>query len=215
MSTINLILADAHLLVREGLKALLAERADLKVVGEAAGSNDLHRLLEEKKPDVVVMDYDLRGYFDVGDVQKVKEISPESEVLIITSNLNRESLHRVMGFGANSFLLKECDREEILSAVYATANREKFFCHKVLDILLEKDSDGKANCYPTKLSNRELEVVKLVAEGHTTSKIADQLCLSVHTVNTHRKNIMRKLEVKTAAELVIYAVNTGIIQVLT
>ncbi|MGD1848405.1 MAG: LuxR C-terminal-related transcriptional regulator [Salibacteraceae bacterium] len=215
MEQISLILADAHLVVREGMKSLLADREDLKVVGEAASSDNLEQLMTEHRPQIVVMDYDLRGYFDVSDVKRVKEINPNTEILIITSNLSKDNLHRVMGYGANGFLLKECDREEIIGAIYAMANREKFFCQKVLDILMEKDTEGGHNCVPTKLSKREMEVVKLVAEGHTTQKIADQLCLSIHTVNTHRKNIMRKLEVKTAAELVIYAVNMGIVQLET
>ena len=113
----------------------------------------------------------------------------------------------------NSFLTKECDETEILDAVMATAKNERFFCSKILNYILEKSFNKSISCKPSPLSQREVEIVRLIAKGLIAKEIADRLNLSTHTVYTHRKNIMSKLKVKSASELVLYAVNNGIVDV--
>ena len=213
----KILIADSAYLVREGLKSVLSGQPAIQIAGEAAHRKELFRQLPLSRPDLVILDYHTPNQaFSIEDVREIKEISPETEVLIISSWLDKEKVMQVLRFGAKGFLLKECDETEIMGAIHAIGKDEKFFCGKVLDIILERqeakqDQDGDA-CEPTNLTQRETEIVRLMAEGASTNTIADALSLSVHTVYTHRKNIMRKLGVKTASEVILYAINTALIR---
>ena len=121
--------------------------------------------------------------------------------------------YSVVEDGVNSFLTKSCNEEEIINAVKATAKGEKFFCHKIINFILEKSFQKEDdNCEPTPLTPREIEIVRLVAQGKIAKEIASQLNLSTHTVYTHRKKIMKKLEFKHASDLVMYAISKGIVE---
>lgn len=195
------------------MKYLLMRQAGFRIVGEAEREADLLDLIRQKAaPLVVILDYDQPGYFDPGTIQKIRRNSPGTGILVISDDGNKNSIYRVLETGISSFLTKTCGEEEILDAIRATAKGEKFFCTRVLDCLLEKTfSKGKENCAPTPLTPREIEIVRLVAKGLIAKEIADVLNLSTHTVYTHRKNIMKKLQLNSSTELVLYAVNTGIV----
>lgn len=214
MTDIRIFLADAAFLVREGIKSVVSGYSHLKVVGEATRSSDLAERLGPLKPDLVVLDYNAPGAFSLDDVRQIQVFSPESKLLVISSDLKKEQVLYVLECGVKGFLLKECDQTEIISAIHALAKNEKFFCGKVVDIILERQSRGgeKEACQPALLTERESEIVALMGEGLTTQQIADQLYLSTHTVYTHRKNIMRKLGVTSAAEVILYAVNSSLVK---
>ena len=212
MNTTRILIADGHYLVRQGIRAVLQNRPGLDVVGEASNSDELRTQLLSTAVDVVVLDYESEA-FALTDVRQVSR-EFNARVLIISADSNRFQIYKVLEYGAHSFLTKECDDNEILRAVYATASGEKFFCNKVLDLLVERAEQAEdPDCEPTVLTVREAEIVGLVAEGLKTAEIADQLCLSVHTVNTHRKNILRKLRLKSTAELVRYAINMSLVEI--
>jgi two-component system, NarL family, invasion response regulator UvrY len=215
MKPINILIADAAFLVRMGIKAVLSGYPHLRVMEEATNGSELRQLMDTKRPDVVILDYNAPGVFDLEDVQHLSERAPESGILVISSDLKRQDVLQVLEWGVKGFLLKECDQSEIVSAISSVARKEKFFCGKVLDIILERRTQsapgsGEA-CQPTRLTERETEIVKLMAEGYATQDIAENLSLSVHTIYTHRKNIMRKLGVTTAAEVILYAFNTSLV----
>lgn len=215
MNSINILIADAAFLVRTGIKAVIAGYPHLNVIEEATNGVQLREQLESGRPHVIIMDYNAPGAFVLEDVAHIAEAAPDSNVLVISSDLKRDEVLKVLEWGVKGFLLKECDQSEIIGAIQSVARSEKFFCGKVLDIILERRTQsapgsGEA-CAPTRLTERETEIVKLMAEGHSTQGIADQLSLSVHTVYTHRKNIMRKLGVTTAAEVILYAFNTSLV----
>ena len=215
MNPIHILIADAAFLVRTGIKAVLSGYPHLQVMEEATNSRELQQRLQTRQPDVLIMDYNAPGAFALEDVQQVAEIAPKSGILVISSDLKRQEVLQVLEWGVKGFLLKECDQAEIVSAISSVARQEKFFCGKVLDIILERRSQsapgsGEA-CQPTRLTERETEIVKLMAEGYATQDIAERLSLSVHTIYTHRKNIMRKLGVTTAAEVILYAFNTSLV----
>ncbi len=215
MAPVDILIADAAFLVRMGIKAVLDGYPHLRVIEEAVRGPELRERLDTARPNVLIMDYNAPDAFSVDDVKYVAEHAPECNILIISSDLKREEVLQVLEFGVKGFLLKECDQGEIIAAITAVAKREKFFCGKVLDIILERRTQsppcsGEA-CIPTRLTERETEIVKLMAEGHSTQDIAEILSLSVHTIYTHRKNIMRKLGVTTAAEVILYAFNTSLV----
>jgi len=212
MSSISIILADAQYLIRVGLRHLMDRIDDFEIVGEAKNAVDLKILLQSQHPDVVIMDHLQINNFGTEAIQQVKALSPNTKVLIISSDNDKATIYNVIEYGVNSFLTKQCDEEEIINAVRATAKGEKFFCSKVLNFILEKSFAKEDNCAPSLLSPRECEVVKLVALGKIAKEIAAELNLSTHTVYTHRKNIMKKLQLNSTSELVLYAINKGLIE---
>ncbi len=213
MSEIKVLLADKHDLTSAGIRAFIAEKHDLTLIKSATSKVAVLKSLAESKPDVLIVDHNIQGFLTLNDLAEAKEISSQTKLLIISSDDDRENINRVLESGINGYVTKECSKQEIVNAIYATAKGQKFFCNKILDILLEKHNQKEdENCEPTNLSKRETEILKLIAKGNSTLKIADKLHLSHHTVNTHRKNILKKLKVKSPTELIIYAINTGLIK---
>lgn len=210
---ISIILADAQYLIRLGLKHLLSAKAHFQIVAEVVDEEDLLAELMEQHPNVVILDYDQEDNFSPSTISRIKEISPTSNILVISADNNKKNIYQVLESGVNSFLTKTCDEDEIVDAVKATAKGEKFFCTRVLDYLLEKSfAKEEIDCAPTPLSPREIEIVRLIARGHIAKEIASKLNLSTHTIYTHRKNIMKKLQLGSSSELVLYAVNKGIVE---
>ena len=215
MSSVKAVIADAQFLARAGFKQLFSEVEKLEIVGEAATAAQLDTVIDLQQPDLVIYDYHNTKHFSIEDLQKIRKKKPDLEFLVVTSDTNKANIFRILESGVNSILTKHCSREEIINAVHATARKEKFFCNTVLDIILEKQlgkEEKEPNCAPTSLTNREVEIVTLVAQGVSTRDMADQLCLSTHTIYTHRKNIMKKLGINSVSELVLYAVNSGIVR---
>ncbi len=209
---IQVAIADPQYLIRVGLRHLLNEKEDIEVVGEASNSFELFELIASKTPQVLIFDYNNpNATFRSEDLAKIKSISPQTGILIISADNDRQSIYKVLEKGVNSFLTKECDEDEIIKAIHATAINEKFFCHKVLEYLLEKSFGKEGECAQTSLTPREIEIVRLIAEGNTAKKISEIINISTHTIYTHRKNIMKKLKINSASDLVLYAVRNGIV----
>lgn len=204
---IKVLIADSQFLVREGLKALLSQFETISLVGECSDAQTMFAMMQEAHPDVVIVDYNSKGNFSFNDIQLLQKEPYESKVLVITTDQNKESIYKTLGTGVNGFLFKECDADEVINAIYACHKGERFICNRVLDLAFDQKKNALAmeNCDPTTLSEREMEILSLVGEGLTTAAIAEKLCLSSHTISTHRKNIIRKLGVNSTGELVAFA----------
>lgn len=213
MSSIKVALADKQALTRTGLKSFILEKTDLVLLDDVDSAIDLKDILQNHQPQVLLVDYNLKDFISIKDLKSVNQISPKTRILIISSDNNKSKIFQVLEVGINGYVTKECSKQEIVGAIYATARGEKFFCNKVLDLILEKhlSKEEDEECLPTELSVREVEVVKLTASGLNAKQIADKLHLSHHTVYTHRKNVMKKLALNSVSELTLYAVKTGII----
>ena len=210
---IRVLLADSQPLTAAGLTSILNEKEDLKIVGQVASRDRLPQLLENQKPDLLIVDYNTSGYITKADLLMVKERSPETNVLVISSDDDKASILQVLQSGVIGYLTKECSREEILMAVYAVARGEKFFCHKILNIIMEKHfSPEPVEVVAGILTVRETEILTFLASGYSTQKVADELFLSPHTVHTHRKSIIKKLNIKSPTEFVIHALDFGLIK---
>lgn len=209
---IKIVIADAQYLIRIGLSNLLAATKDFQIVGEASNSTELIDLVKQYHPQVVIFDYNSQHNFALDDISTIKRISVSTNFLIISADEQKSNIYKAIELGAVSFLTKECDKEEIIGAIYATAKNEKFLCHKVIDIIIEKhihtDDD---NCKAFNLSLRETEIIKLTAKGWTAKTIAGHLFLSTHTVYTHKKNIMKKLKINSSSEMIVYAIQNSLI----
>ena len=213
MEKVKILLADSQYLVRLGLRHILNRNKNIEVIDECSQSNELIDKIKKYKPEVVMLDYHNGDQFDISDIKTIKHLSPTTNVIVISADNNRENIHKALEYGINSFLTKQCDKDEITSAIHATAKGEKFFCNKILNIILEKhlEKNEEEDCLPTELTVREVQIVKLITMGKSSREIATHLHLSHHTINTHRKNVLKKLNLKSTSELILYAVKSGII----
>ncbi len=211
MNTISVVIADSQYLIRVGLRHILDAMPAVEVVGEASHERQLVELLKRHQPSIVVLDYDQEEKFSPETVEKIRKFSPYSNVIIISGDDDKKTIYQVLESGVSSYLSKQCDEKEIMDAVIATSKGEKFYCTNVLNYLLEKSFPKNMACAATPLSAREIEIVRHVASGLIAKEIAGKLNLSTHTIYTHRKNIMKKLQIGSTSELVLYAVNEGIV----
>ena len=211
MKEIKCHIADGHFLVKEGLKHLLCSYPHIKLSKEASTFEQLKKNLNDDIPDVLILDHRTLGLKSMLNLRALLECYPNLGVLDISDVDGRSEVVSVLNAGIQAILLKECDEEEIIDAITAAYKGERFFCGTILDMLSET---GDHSCEPVLLSQRELEVMGLIADGLTSKDISEKLYLSLHTINTHRKNIFKKLNVKSSSELVNYAFKIGIREVV-
>ena len=213
---IRVAVADVSFLMCEGMKSLVESARAFEWTGSALTMDELEMLLAKKSPDVLMVDQTSTEFSSA--LGFVREWFPLVSVLAINNKAERETILNALDDGASGYLLKECDRSEIIDAIKTTASRERFLCCKIADCLINaKPKTGSmeprdfVSCEGAKISNREMEIIRLIAEGFSNKEIADQLCLSAHTVTTHRKNIMGKLKVNNTAGLVMYAIRNNML----
>lgn len=211
MKQVNILIADPQYLVRQGLKYLLSEQPHFAIAGECSDKHTLFRFLRELSIDIVILDHTHQENFNTSDISLIRTISPSTRILMIADISEKDTVQQIIDYGVTGFLTKTCDSAEILEAIKCLLNGEKMFCHKVVDLLLNFPVKELADCEPTVLSEREIEIIRLISNGYTTKEIADTLYRSFHTISTHRKNIMKKLAINTTSELLVYAMNTGLI----
>jgi DNA-binding NarL/FixJ family response regulator len=210
--TYKVLLADAQFLIRFALKELLKETNTFSVIGEAGNEAELNKIIAETPPDIIVIDYNQPGFFSVESIKNIKEQHPTIELLVISSDDNKENIYDVINSGVLRFLTKKCDAHEINEAFRAIIRGEKFFCASIFNFIFEMSfSQNNYSSNPLPLSARELEIVQLIAQGLVAKEIGKKLNLSTHTVYTHRKNIMEKLKLRRSSELVLFAVNKGLL----
>ncbi len=209
---IRLLIADYSDLSRIGLKTIFERNKEIEIVAEAKSNEELKAILsKEEKIDVVMIDYTSEK-FNIEVVSECKNLFPEVHFLAITPLQSREVLINAIRHGIKSYIKKDCDEQEILDSIPSTANGDKFFCGRILETIQRNDINidhleyEPLSCLPVSLSQRELEIIQLITEGNTNNQIAENLFISTHTVNTHRKNIMAKLGVNNTAAIVMYAV---------
>ncbi len=210
--TYKVLLADAQFLIRFALKELLKETNTFQVIGEAGNEDELNSFIAKTTPDIIVIDYNQPGFFSIESIKNLKEQHPTIELLVISSDDNKENIYDVINSGVLRFLTKKCDAHEINEAFRAIIRGDKFFCASIFNFIFEMSfSQNNYSSNPLPLSARELEIVQLIAQGLVAKEIGKKLNLSTHTVYTHRKNIMEKLKLKRSSELVLFAVNKGLL----
>lgn len=204
---VRIILADAQYITSYGLRYLLSQTQNLKVVGVVSEQADLLSSIEEHKPDLVILDYNQPDSFGLEDIPEIVNNFPSTNVLIISSDNTKSNIRQTIKMGIKGFLTKKCREEELHNAIQTIMTGGRFFCDSVLNVIMEqpKTQDKKAVIFAS-LTQREKEIVHLVAEGLTTKQIAEKLFLSPHTVSTHRKNALKKLQINSVPELVNFVV---------
>ena len=212
----HLVIADSNDLVRLGLRTILSSKSAFKIVGEARNNDELIEQVAAFEVSIVLIDYVSPG-FDISVIPKVLSNKKKVKFIAITPDQSAQTLVNALRSGVMSYVKKDCDLTEIINAVEETGRGNKFFCGQILETIRKASIDvndidfDSFTCEPVILSDRENEIITLIAEGLTNIQIAEQLFLSNHTVNTHRKNIMSKLGVKNTAGIVMYAVKTNLV----
>ncbi|MBI1835657.1 MAG: response regulator transcription factor [Flavobacteriia bacterium] len=212
----KLVLADGNDLIRVGLRTILSTEKDVEIIGEAKNNKELKQIIKNFGATLVLIDYTSEG-FDIDIIHKILAVECNVKFIAITPEQSAQTLVDALRSGVVSYVKKDCDLGEIINAVKETGRGNKFFCGQILETIQRASIDvndidfESFSCEAVVLSEREIGIVVLIAEGMTNQQIADQLFLSNHTINTHRKNIMAKLGVKNTAGIVMYAVKTNLV----
>lgn len=213
--SIRIILADDHTVMRSGLRLLLERQDNLQVVGEAADGREAVELAASEKPDVVVMDIAMPHLNGVEAARQIVSRSPQTAIAILSMHSDESYVIRSLKAGARAYLLKDSAEADLIAAIHAITEGKSFFSPAVRKILKEDYMHqlaemGAEDSYEL-LTNREREVLQLVAEGKSNKEVANLLNLSLYTVETHRTHILQKLNLHSVPELILYAVRKGII----
>lgn len=214
MGTYRIVLADDHAIFRGGIKKLIDEKPDMEVIGEAGEGLELLKVLKKMTPDLVILDISMPNLRGIEAIPEIKTLHPEAKVLVLTMHTEKEYLYHSLSAGAEGYLLKGDPLEELFEAL-ETVRQGAIYVSKHLSGELAEDLtrilEGKKQLPKDPLSVRERQILKLIAEGKTSKEIAENLYISMRTVEKHRSNIMKKLKAKGSTDLIKYAIETGII----
>jgi len=212
---IKLLVADDHGVLRAGLIALLNSEADMQVIGEADDENSAVSLALEKRPDVVLMDISMPDAGGIDATRRIRQLVPEAKILILTFHEDRELMQEAIRSGAMGYILKRAIKSELINAIHAVM-RGELYLHPAMARLLFLENNSlpasqAAKSYSESLTAREIEVLRLIAQGYTNNQAADKLKISVRTVEYHRSNLTTKLSLRSRVELMKYAEENGLI----
>jgi len=215
MRKLRILLADDHQLMRSGVRLMLERESDLSVVGEASDGREAVSLAKTLKPDVVVMDIGMPNLNGIEAAHQMTQENPEQAIVIVSMHSDESYVLRALKAGARGYLLKDSAEADLIKAVHVVYAGKSFFSPAVSKVLLDDyvrklKRSGAEDAYDL-LTPREREVLQLIAEGKSNKDIANLLNLSVYTVESHRSNLMEKLNLKGLPELILYAVRRGII----
>lgn len=215
MSSIRILLADDHGIVRKGLRLFLEQHPGMEVVGEAADGREAVRLAGELHPEIVIMDISMPALNGIEATAQIVKNNPRTGVIILSMHSDEGYLVRTLTAGAKGYLLKESAEADLIRAIQAVAKSRPFFSPAIAQTLLEDfvrqlHLRGLQDSYDL-LTDREKEILQLLAEGKSNKEVANLLNVSVYTVETHRTNLMQKLNLHNTAEIVLYAVRKKII----
>lgn len=214
---LRIVVADDHDIIRRGLRQLLTSRAGWEVCAEAKTGREAVTLAEQTKPEVVVMDISMPDLNGLEAARRIRKQLPNTEIVILTLHFSDQLVREIVEAGARAYIMKGDAERDLVTAVEAVANRRSFFTPRAGDMLLNGFRGRSAVPEPSglflnRLTGREREIVQLLAEGKSSKEVAVALGISVKTAETHRANIMRKLDLHSVSELVRYAVKNQIIE---
>ena len=218
MNKIKLVLVDDHQLVRDGVKVMLMNVADIEIVGEAADSSELFELLKTIQPDIIMMDISMPEHSGIEVTEIIKKQGLKVKVIMLTEDVSVAAVFDSLKAGALGYLPKNAKRDEILQAIYKVNEGEEYIAESITNAVLKTYISKARNLNyidpirNIELSKREIEIVELFSEGLSYKEIANRLYISTRTVESHKNNILEKLELKTIVDMVKYAIKNGIIK---
>ncbi len=210
---IRIVLAEDHIIVRDGIKSLISANPDFEIAGEAGNGLEAIRLVDKLKPDLILMDLTMPKSNGLDAIGDIKACSPETRILILTVHKIEEYVRACLKAGADGYLLKKSSHKELLNAICHVISGEPYLdpgiSDKIIKGYLRGNTETDRGTLNT-LTKREREVLKLIAEGYKNAEISDYLCISVNTVESHRNNLMKKLDLHSVAALTAYAIKQGL-----
>jgi len=217
MPTLRILVADDHHLVRRGVKALLEERPEWRICGEAATGREVIEKAARLKPDIIILDISLPDLNGLEVARRIRKESPSAEVLILSMHYSDQLIREIVDAGVRGYLVKSDSERDLVIAVETLARHKPFFTSYATEVILGKfNSGGSVTKVPKsigeRLTSREWEILQLIAEGKTSKEVAFAMSIKIKTAETHRANIMRKLEIHSVTQLVHYAVRNQIIE---
>jgi len=211
----SVIIAEDHTILREGLRALLASQQDLKVVGEAQDGREAIRRVQDSSPDVILMDLSMPRMNGLDAIKEIKKTNPGTKIIALTVHKTEEYVLATLQAGADGYVLKDATHSELVMAIMNVLDGNRYLSpgisERVIDGYLEGRKALKSQSAWDTLTQREREILKLIAEGHKNKDIADYLCISLKTVEKHRTNLMNKLDLHNVAALTALAIEKGLI----
>jgi two-component system response regulator NreC len=214
---IRVLIADDHKIMLAGLRSLLEKQSDIDVVGEAENGRKAVQMAQEKKPDVVVMDVSMPDLNGIEATTQIKESVPDSRVIALSMHSDKRFVMGMLRAGAAGYLLKDCASQELANAIAQVAGGKKYLSPEITGVVINDFLQGGApeedGTVASVLSAREREVLQLIAEGWSTKQIASHLYVSIKTIETHRRQIMKKLDLHSIADLTKYAIREGLTSV--
>ncbi len=213
MSPIKIIVADQHYLIRQGLRSIFSDTTKYQIVFDTDDYIQIPLLINLYQADVVIIGLNIQGVNAIDVIRQTQQEYPHVKILVLDTNENTDDIVTILRLGVPGYILKQCDHQEIIDAVNSIMQGKNFFCSNVLKINKAVNTENCAGYEtsvklkdPVKLSSREVEILELISQGLTNNEIADKIFLSVHTVATHRKNLMKKFNAKNNVDLVICAI---------
>ncbi|MEM7106962.1 MAG: response regulator transcription factor [Bacteroidota bacterium] len=216
MKKLKVILVDDHALLLDGIASLLTNIKYISVVGKTSSGEEAINLASELNPDLILMDIVMHGMTGIEATRWIKEQHPEIKIILLSSEVNEDYITLGVKSGIDGYLPKNVEKPALVEAINRVVAGEKYFAQPVTDIILDsfyKQSQGKKKSTSNELSKRENEVLQQVAMGRTNAEVAEDLYISVKTVETHKTNILSKLGLRNTAELVKYAIKNKIIEI--
>lgn len=208
----NVIIADSQFLTAQALKRLFEKHTGVEVSSVVSNYTELSATLKSVKVDILVTDHFLFNYENTDQLIKLKESYPDLTLVLVSTKIRKSEIASFNKAGIQILLTKNADETELQIAIYSMLSNKKYYSEEVLELMLKVEEPLRGvDSTLELLTQTEIEVVKLIADGLTTKEIANKKFVSFHTINTHRKNIFRKLEIKNTSELVIFAIKNGLI----
>jgi DNA-binding NarL/FixJ family response regulator len=211
----KIVIAEDHTILREGLRMLLSSNAEFEVVGEAQDGLEAIRAVDSLKPDLILMDLSMPRMNGVGAIQEIKKQSPFTKILVLTVHKTEEHILTALKTGADGYILKDATHSELMLAIDNIFSGKSYLSpgisEKVIEGYLEGRKSIKSSTSWDTLTQREREILKMIAEGYKNKDIADYLCISAKTVEKHRANLMKKLDLHSASSLTAFAMEKGLI----
>lgn len=217
MKNLRILIADDHDLIRRGVKSLLQAHPGWEVCAEAHTGREAVSKADELKPDIVILDISMPELNGIEAARRVRKVAPNAEVLILSVHYSDQLIREILDAGVRGYMIKTDSDRDLVAAVETLAQHKPFFTPRATEVILNNFTLAAARSEPLeligdRLTSREREIVQLLAEGKSSKEVASSLCISVKTAETHRANIMRKLQLHTVSELVRYAVRNQIIE---
>jgi len=218
MDKIKIMLVDDHQIVRDGIKSLLSDCTSIEIIAEAKDGNELFRILNSKTPDIILLDISLPGMSGIEVSKRMRVDFPNIKILMLSMYTSEDFIFNALKAGVMGYLPKNTTRDELLQAINEIASNREYFSKSISDTILKsyvntaKNGSEISNDTLDNLTNREREILHYVVEGNNNNTIAQQLCISIRTVETHKSSIMKKLNLSNTVDLIKFAIRNHLIE---